>query len=101
MNNNERLDWTSFARYLLGNNMVRPGVERFLVAWIRRFFASRHHWQQLPWFEQLPLYLNMLAENGMQKWQIAQAEQADRIYFTGYQTSLAEESASQSSNTEF
>lgn len=101
MNNNEILDEAAFGQYLLKNQIVKPGVERFLVIWTKRFFESRLQWKQLPWFEQLPLYLNMLEKSGLQDWQINQAEQAIRIYFSAYKTSLTkEESGASTSNTQ-
>lgn len=87
MSNNNRFEDAAFGRYLIENRIVRPGVERFMVIWARKFFESRQQWPQLPWFEQLPLYLDTLRREGIQQWQIVQAEQAVRVYFINYLTS--------------
>ena len=60
MSDNSVFNDTGFGRYLLENSIVRPGVERFMVLWARKFFESREQWARLPWFEQLPLYLDNL-----------------------------------------
>lgn len=74
----------AFGRYHLETSIARPGVEHFMVLWARKFFKSRQQWPQLPWFEQLPLYLENLNKEGVQRWQILQAEQAVRLYLANY-----------------
>lgn len=57
-------------------------------------FEMRQQWPQLQWFEQLPLYLDALVKSDTQQWQIGQAEQAVRLYFTNFVTSTINESTS-------
>lgn len=82
MSDNNPFTGAAFGQYLFENNIVRSGTERFLVIWVRKFFEDRHHWPHLQWFEQLPFILINLKEAGNQQWQITQAEQAVRVYFT-------------------
>lgn len=96
MCNNNVFNDAAFDRYLLENSIVRPGVERFTVIWARNFFESRQQWPQLPWFEQLPLYLDNLKKRGVQRWQIVQAEQAVRVYFANYLASADKQPTSPS-----
>ncbi len=84
----------AFGQYLLKTSIVRPGIERFMVLWARKFFKSRQQWPQLPWFEQLPLYLENLNKEGVQQWQTLQAEQAVRLYFANYLMSVSQETTS-------
>lgn len=84
MCDNNKFNSAAFGLYLLKNNIVRSGIERFLIIWVHKFFEDRPQWPELQWYEQLPLYLEKLKEAGNQQWQITQAEQAVRIYFTNF-----------------
>ena len=96
MNNINQFNDAAFASYLLKNSIVRPGIERFMVIWARKFFTNRQQWPQLPWFDQLPLFLDTLKKDGLQQWQIVQAEQAVRVYFGNFLSSASNGSTSQS-----
>ena len=89
MNNINQFNDAAFASYLLKNSIVRPGIERFMVIWARKFFTNRQQWPQLPWFDQLPLFLDTLKKDGLQQWQIVQAEQAVRVYFGNFLSSAS------------
>jgi len=65
-----------------------------MVRWVRKFFTSQAQWEKLPWFEQLPLYLDSLKNEGVKQWQIVQAEQAVRVYFANYLTSSGAQTTS-------
>ncbi len=74
-----------FGQYLLGSQLVPPGKERYFVYWIRLFFQKRQQWKNYAWQEQLNLYLTALESNPkLEKWQVNQAEQAVRLYFTNF-----------------
>lgn len=88
MNNNNVYNDAAFGRYLLENRIVRLGVERFILIWARKFFENRQQWPRLPWFEQLPLYLDALKKKRMQQWQIVQAEQTVHTLRPSFATHL-------------
>ena len=51
----------------------------------RKFFELRNKWSELPWHEQIPLYLEELSIiASYQDWQVRQAEQAVRVYFNNF-----------------
>ncbi len=87
MYKNNVFDDVGFAQFLLDNKIVKAGTEKFHVHWIRKFFHNRHKWDGHPWYEQLPVYLEYLElEAGLQDWQVRQAEQSIRLYFSGFLT---------------
>ncbi|MCP3890747.1 MAG: integron integrase [Desulfobulbaceae bacterium] len=56
-----------------------------MVIWVRKFFVLKPQWRDIPWYDQLPLFINALAEiDNYADWQIRQAEQAVRLYFTNF-----------------
>jgi hypothetical protein len=72
----------SFAVLILGDFSLK---EKYLIHWVRKFFEYRQQAPSLPWFEQLPLFLqNLIASDGYQDWQIRQADQAVRLYFSNF-----------------
>ncbi|MGB3209471.1 MAG: phage integrase N-terminal SAM-like domain-containing protein [Desulforhopalus sp.] len=74
-----------FGRFLLESNLVGSGKEKFMVYWVRKFFEFRVTLPKMFWPEQLPLYLNYLNASGVFKdWQIRQADQAVRLYFSNF-----------------
>jgi integron integrase len=97
-------DSAGFGEFLLKSNIIDEGKERFIVLWVRKFFEIRHQFPDSSWDLQLPLYLESLNSSGSyEPWQIRQADQAVRLYFSNY---LARDSGSrqkdqQSLSTEF
>jgi len=90
MHDVSQIDITHFAEFLLKSHIVVAGKKIFLVHWVKRFFKIRQDLPGFPWHEQLPMYLDYLEESGnvQAAWQIRQAEQAVRVYFTNYLGSL-------------
>ncbi len=82
-NNEFRAD--EFGEYLLAKEIVGQGKEKFHVIWVRRFFDKRGQWPRYLWSEQLPKFLEELAGSpNIETWQVAQAEQAVRLYFVNF-----------------
>src|SRR3989339_1647932 len=76
---------TDFGMFLLETKLVRAGKEKFMVHWVRRFFDFGLNHRNLAWSEQLPLFLKELNESGSyQDWQVRQADQAVRLYFSNF-----------------
>ncbi len=74
-----------FGGFLLEGNIIAAGKEKYLVHWVRRFFEFRLHHPNISWFEQLPLFIRELnSSGGHQDWQIRQADQAVRLYFSNF-----------------
>ncbi len=87
MNNTEDFSGADFGKYLLESQMVAAGKEKFIVHWTRKFFEYRLRHPQIVWSDLLPLYLKELDSTGGYKdWQIRQADQAVRLYFSNYLT---------------
>jgi hypothetical protein len=83
MNDYNSFNAADFGKYLLETNTVAAGKEKFFVHWVRKFFEKRILWPNLSWNEQLPLFLLELQQScNFQDWQIRQADQAVRMYFT-------------------
>ena len=78
-------DEAGFTDYLAEKRLVRPGSERYFAAWSRLFCQMRSSWRYGPWHEQLPHFLKYLRESGRaREWQMQQAEQSVRLYFTHF-----------------
>ena len=78
-----------YGKFLLESKLVGDGKEKFMVHWVRRFFDFRSKHPNLSWQEQLPLFLKELNESGSyQNWQIRQADQAVRLYFSNFLMAL-------------
>lgn len=94
MNNIEEFQSTEFGRFLLDSRLAGAGKEKFMVHWVRKFFEHRLKLPNMTWVEQVPLFIQELNESGAyQDWQVRQADQAVRLYFsnflmTGSQSSL-------------
>lgn len=85
MNEFEEFRGGEFGEFLLKGNIIAAGKEMYLVHWVRRFFEIRRQYPKIAWFEQLPLYINELnASGGYQDWQVRQADQAVRLYFSNF-----------------
>lgn len=85
MNNITEFRSTDFGKFLLESRLIAPGKEKFLVHWTRKFFEYRLQHPQLLWSELLPLYLKELNISATYKdWQIRQADQAVRLYFSNF-----------------
>jgi len=74
-----------FGDFLLSSQIVSTGKEKFMVIWVRKFFDFQKQWPNRPWYDLLPLFLQSFAESDtFQQWQIRQAEQAVRLYFSNF-----------------
>ena len=74
-----------FGAFLLQSKIVAAGKEKYLVHWARKFFEFSQKIPSISWFEQLPLYLSELNSSGSyQDWQVRQADQAVRMYFSNF-----------------
>jgi hypothetical protein len=74
-----------FAQFLLAKHFVPSGKEKFYVHWVRLFLELRTKWQNMPWQDQLPLFLKELSfGERYQDWQIRQADQAVRMYYCNF-----------------
>lgn len=96
MNNDNSFNRTDFAQFLLQTGVATPGTEKYYVHWLHLFQRSRGRWPGYKWYEQLPEFLKVLKETkGRKEWQILQAEQAVRLYFTSYLNRYEKEVARQ------
>ncbi len=85
MNNIDEFHSADFGKYLLESKMVDAGKEKYMVHWTRKFFEYRLRYPQIIWSELLPLYVKELDNTGAYKdWQIRQADQAVRLYFSNF-----------------
>ncbi len=90
MNNIEEFRSADFGKYLLESKMVAAGKEKFMVHWTRKFFEYRLRHPQIIWSDLLPLYIKELDSTGSYKdWQIRQADQAVRLYFSNFLISIS------------
>jgi hypothetical protein len=84
MNNIKDFNSADFGEFLLKTAIVPEDKEKFIVVWVRKFFSVREKWPDFPWHEQLGFFLRELDTSGFQPWQLRQADQAVRIYFSNY-----------------
>ncbi|MDK9707295.1 MAG: integron integrase [Desulforhopalus sp.] len=85
MNNFDEFNSTDFGKFLLESRLVQAGKEKFFVHWVRKFFEYRVQLPNMSWAEQVPLFLRELNESGSyQDWQVRQADQAVRLYFSNF-----------------
>jgi len=90
MNNIDEFRSADFGKYLLESKMVAAGKEKFMVHWTRKFFEYRLRHPQISWSDLLPLYIKELDSTGAYKdWQIRQADQAVRLYFSNFLISIS------------
>jgi hypothetical protein len=76
---------TEFGEFLFRSKLVAAGKEKFMVIWVRKFFAFQQRLPKMPWPEQLPLFLQDLNIAGaFKEWQIRQADWAVRLYFNNF-----------------
>lgn len=56
-----------------------------MVHWVRKFFEYRLNLPNMSWVEQVSLFIRELNESGnYQDWQVRQADQAVRLYFSNF-----------------
>lgn len=100
MNDISQFSSADFGKFLLDANFVPTGKEKFLVHWVRRFFASHAQFPNMTWTDQLSLFLRELQQSGScQDWQIRQADQAVRLYFNNFLKNPCESAADASALT--
>ncbi len=62
-----------FAKFLLNNQLIRQGSERFFVYWVRIFHKLRVQWPGYDWHDQIPLFLKHLGQSeNISDWQTNQ-----------------------------
>lgn len=89
---NQELHLAKFGEFLLGQQFVRQGQERYFVFWVRKFMARRIEVPVPTLEERIGHYLDELEASGAyQDWQITQAERAVRLFFVNFskQTEIA------------
>lgn len=85
MNNINNFNDADFAQFLMDRRIVKPGTEKFFVHWVAKFHQNRQRWPNHPWHVQLKFFFEMLSQDSrFEEWQVRQAEQAVRLYFTSY-----------------
>lgn len=85
MHNIDMFRSADFGKFLLESRLAGSGKEKFLVHWVRKFFEYRLKLPSLSWAEQVPLFIQELNESGgYQDWQVRQADQAVRLYFSNF-----------------
>ena len=76
---------TSYGDFLLRQQMVAPGKEKYFIIWLRRYFNQEASFKGKTWEDKLPQYLDLLSrEPEIAAWQVDQAEQAVRLYFFNF-----------------
>lgn len=93
MNNIAEFRSANFGEFLLTSRLVASGKEKFMIHWTGKFFEFWRRHPKITWSELLPLYLKELNNTACQDWQIRQADQAVRLYFSNFlmaQSSSAE-----------
>ena len=74
---NQELQLSRFGAYLLKQQMVREGHERYYVFWVRKFLSRRIEVPIPSFGDRINGYLEELQASGSYKdWQISQAEKA-------------------------
>ena len=100
MNKNDVFQSNDFGKFLLESRMVRSGKEKFLVHWVRKFFEYRISLPNLSWTEQVPLFIKEMNDSSSyQDWQIRQADQAVRLYFSNFLGTRSPSSSQVSGNS--
>ena len=85
MNKIDQFQSDEFGKFLLESQMVRSGKEKFIVHWVRKFFEYRINLPNMSWTEQVPLFIKEMNESATyQDWQVRQADQAVRLYFSNF-----------------
>ncbi len=85
MNDIDEFRSADFGKFLLESRLVPAGKEKFMLHWARKYFEFRMTHLELKWSDLLPLYLKDLDETGnYEDWQIRQADQAVRLYFSNF-----------------
>jgi integron integrase len=85
MHNIDMFRSADFGKFLLESRLAGSGKEKFLVHWVRKFFEYRLKLPNLSWVEQVPLFILDLNESGSYPdWQVRQADQAVRLYFSNF-----------------
>ena len=74
--NDNDLDLTGFANYLVQRSLVPEVNARFYVQWVRKFMESVPANPSLGLSDRLTLFLDTCGKSGVQDWQIKQAERA-------------------------
>ncbi len=79
------LELSRFAEYVLSRGLVKEANARFYVFWVRRFLNEGVTDPSLSLSERVDAFLAKLTEDGKEDWQVRQAEQALRLYFHNFQ----------------
>jgi site-specific recombinase XerD len=91
---------TDFGKFLLESRLAGSGKEKFLVHWVRKFFDHRLKLPNLSWAEQIPLFIKELNEScSYRDWQVRQADQAVRLYFSNFLMSQSSNQEKDNSST--
>lgn len=84
-NKSKKFPAADFAKYLLDNRIVKAGSEKYFIFWVRQFYQNTDTRSKLPWYDQLQLFIDNLERDARYSdWHLRQADQAIRLYFTGF-----------------
>ncbi len=77
----------AYGDFLLKNDMVPSGKEKFFVIWMRRYLKMEPSLKGMNWEDKLAQYLSILSSDvNIAPWQVDQAGQAVRLYFNNFYT---------------
>jgi len=81
------LQLDEFCEYLLKRSLCREESAKYYVFWVKRFFRDSKEWPADSWDVLLQQYVNALHDDdGVEEWQVEQAEKAVRLYFHNFRS---------------
>ncbi len=84
---NQDLQLERFAEFLLKQQLVPEPKARFYVHWVRKFLGQGISEPVVSLDDRIAGFLKSMEVDGLYKdWQVAQAEQALRLYFVNFKT---------------
>jgi len=76
-----------FGEYLLTRSLCDEKHAKFYLYWVKKFFTDSREWQADTWEVLLQQFVNVLRDSPRtEDWQVAQAEQAVRLYFHNFRS---------------
>ena len=84
-NNDNELELARFAEYLLSKRLVPERNAKFYVQWTRRFLERAPANSSLGLQDRLQIFIDDIRKQGIEDWQVSQAERAIRMFFHNFQ----------------
>ena len=84
-NDDNELELSRFAEYLLVKQLAPERNAKFYVQWVRRFLQRSPVDGALGLQDRLQVYIDDLRKQGTEDWQVSQAERAIRLFFHNFQ----------------